>query len=125
MAVVAGFKTRHPGRCGRCGQPYDVGTRITSTTPATVTPPVFAHHPACPPRAVFTSQVPADPDPAAHTPAQIGVHHEDGSRTHAPPGEVCTGCSDPRSGRWVPVNDCPIAYAAWRAEHDRITGWTG
>lgn len=55
---------------------------------------------------VFTSGL----FPSDHYPAQIGTHDEDGSRTHRTPGEVCAGCSDEAAGRWVPVNECPIAW---------------
>lgn len=56
--------------------------------------------------------------PTEHYPAQIGTHHRDGSRTHAPPGEVCAGCSDQQAGRWVPVNECPQAWEVYSAHHD-------
>jgi hypothetical protein len=46
-----------------------------------------------------------------HDPVQIGTHHPDGSRTFAPPGDVCSICSDPDAGRWVPVSFCPLAQA--------------
>lgn len=66
---------------------------------------------------------PVKPDTEAteHEPMQIGTHHADGSRTHAPPGDVCASCSDPEAGRWVPVSQCPEALAEWerqRAERD-------
>jgi hypothetical protein len=58
--------------------------------------------------------------PTDHYPAQIGTHEidEDGfeRRTHAPPGEVCAGCSDEDAGRWVPVNQCPQAWAVFERE---------
>jgi hypothetical protein len=122
MPVVPGFKARHGGRCATCRQPYDAGTEITSATPAHIVPPQFSHHPACPPRPVFTDLGSPDPDPAAHRPAQIGRYDADGHRTFAPPGEVCVGCSNPTGGRWVPVSDCPIALAKWQVEHDSHGG---
>lgn len=33
-----------------------------------------------------------------------------GSR-HSTPAEVCWGCSDQETGRWVPVTQCPQAAA--------------
>lgn len=47
-----------------------------------------------------------------HVPTQIGTHDAEGHRTHTIPGDVCLGCSDPASGRWVPISQCPKAMAA-------------
>jgi hypothetical protein len=99
------FKARYPGRCTRCRLHYAIGDEITCTTEPWVTPPEFRHADACPPAVPIAH-------PEQHVPTMIGTHAEDGTRTHAPPGEVCAGCSDPTIGRWVPVSDCALAVAA-------------
>lgn len=58
-----------------------------------------------------------------HLPVQIGTHNEDGSRTFSPPGEVCLGCSDPDAGRWVPVNQCPVAMAQVERDGGLVPRW--
>jgi hypothetical protein len=55
--------------------------------------------------------------PDAHVPVQIGTRDEEGHRTFDVPGDVCEGCSDPDAGRWVPVNQCPIAWPRFKAEN--------
>jgi hypothetical protein len=53
----------------------------------------------------------------AHVVTQIGVYDGEGWRTHAPPGDVCAGCSDQQAGRWVPVSECLEAladYERWK-----------
>lgn len=61
--------------------------------------------------------------PSPHVPIQLGTHDRDGYRTHAIPGDACHGCSDPLTGRWVPISDCPEALAALdRDEHELTAG---
>lgn len=57
-----------------------------------------------------------DPTVPAHRPMQIGTHDAEGWRTHTIPGDVCEACSDPATGRWVPVSQCPEALAALDAD---------
>lgn len=52
----------------------------------------------------------------SHVPFQVGTHDAEGFRTHEVPADVCAGCSDPASGLWVPVSQCPPALAALDAE---------
>lgn len=63
--------------------------------------------------AAITTRNAAD-DADTHEPVQIGTHDEDGHRSFTPIGEVCRGCSDPDVGRWVPVSQCPTAWATYR-----------
>lgn len=46
-----------------------------------------------------------------HYPVQIGTRDAEGYRTFGTPGDVCSACSDPEAGRWVPVSQCPTALA--------------
>lgn len=62
------------------------------------------------------SKQPSVEEPRKHVPSQIGTHDAEGFRTHMTPGDVCLGCSDPASGRWVPVSQCPQAMAALDTE---------
>jgi len=48
-----------------------------------------------------------------HIPGEIGTHDSEGWRTFQIPGDVCLGCSNPRTGLWVPVNMCPIALTKY------------
>lgn len=54
-----------------------------------------------------------------HEPMQIGTRDAEGNRTFAPPGDVCAACSDPETGLWVPVSQCPPALTVWEIEADR------
>lgn len=116
------FTSRHPGRCSACRLPYDAGERITCTTEAWEVPPQFRHDPTCP-------TIPEVVSAADHVPVEIGGYDEDGRRTFAPIGQVCAGCSDSVAGRWVPVSDCPTAWAALVAQDHatdilrREAGW--
>lgn len=58
--------------------------------------------------------------PAEHRPGQIGTHDREGWRTHSIPGDVCLGCSDVETGRWVPVNQCPAALALYEQERETL-----
>lgn len=62
--------------------------------------------------------------PVEHKPMQIGTHDREGWRTHSIPGDVCAGCSDPDSGRWVPISQCMEALAAYEAERAELN-WDG
>lgn len=53
-----------------------------------------------------------------HVPYQIGTHDTEGWRTFQTPGDVCLGCSDPNSGRWVAVSECSTAWRLFTTESD-------
>lgn len=46
-----------------------------------------------------------------HEAIQIGDRDAEGYRTFATPGDVCSECSSPDTGLWVPVSFCPAALA--------------
>lgn len=58
-----------------------------------------------------------------HVPYQIGTHDREGWRTFQTPGDVCLGCSDPDSGRWVAVSECDTALALFEAEERHFREW--
>lgn len=58
-----------------------------------------------------------------HVPYQIGTRDDEGWRTHAIPGDVCLGCSNPCAGRWVPVSQCPAALAKLNADDADFDRW--
>lgn len=62
-----------------------------------------------------------DADKALHLPGEIGNTNPDGTpmSRHAPPGDVCMGCSDPHVGRWVPLSQCMIRARSVNAEARR------
>lgn len=70
----------------------------------------------------------SEADQALHLPGEIGTRDREGYRTFAPPGDVCMGCSDSRTGRWVPVSQCGLAMTAFDKDSafntimDRIRG---
>lgn len=51
-----------------------------------------------------------------HVPYQIGTHDSEGYRTFQTPGDVCLGCSDLDSGRWVAVSECDVASAVYESQ---------
>lgn len=46
-----------------------------------------------------------------HGSTQIGTRDDTGRRTNQTPGDVCVECSDPETGRWVPVSFCQLQPA--------------
>jgi hypothetical protein len=57
-----------------------------------------------------------------HVLLQIGTRDTEGMRTFEPPGDVCAACSDPTTGRWVPVSQCPPAMADAEAYYATVNG---
>lgn len=55
-----------------------------------------------------------------HVPYQIGTRDAEGWRTFQTPGDVCLGCSDPDSGRWVAVSECSVALAIYEEQRAGI-----